>query len=129
MPQYQSQQQAQGTTVTVTVQDTDGTAQAGLNVYAFTLTGTDHNATYSGYAATTDGNGQAVFSLPDGSYSFRADLNGTQFWSDLQASCTVPDCTSAAVTVTKPLTVTALRHSRRKLRATGLPHLNHGAIP
>ncbi len=80
--------------------------QAGLNVYAFTLTGTDASATYSGYAATTDGNGQAVFSLPDGSYRFRADLNGTQFWSDLQTSCTVPDCTSDAVTVTKPLTVT-----------------------
>ncbi|MBI5841738.1 MAG: carboxypeptidase regulatory-like domain-containing protein [Chloroflexi bacterium] len=87
--------------VTVTVLDTDSTAKEGLNVYAFDGT------RYTGYHNTTNADGQAVFTLPFGSYRFRADLNGTQFWSDSQNHCNVNEgCETAGVTVTKPVTVT-----------------------
>ncbi len=86
--------------VSVTVQDTDGAPKSGLKVYAFDGT------TYTGYNKTTDTSGQVAFTLPEGSYRFRADYNGTQFWSDSQNHCSVPGCTSAGVTVTKPVTVT-----------------------
>ena len=84
----------------VSVVDTDGEARSGLNVYAFDGT------TYSGYSKTTDENGQALFTLPRGDYRFRADLNGTQFWSSTANNCSLPGCESTQVVVTKPLTVT-----------------------
>jgi hypothetical protein len=90
------------TAVTVTVLDTAAAPQAGLKVYAF------NGTTYTGYNATTNANGQAAFALPDGSYRFRADLNGTQFWSGAANHCDVPGCESASVTVSKPLTLTVL---------------------
>ena len=86
--------------VTVTVQDTGGNPKAGLNVYAF------NGSVYSGYSKTTDANGQAVFTLPQGDYRFRADLNYTQFWSGTENHCTLPGCVSAGVVVTVPLMVT-----------------------
>ena len=70
--------------VQVTVQDTDGAPKAGLKVYAF------NGTTYSGYSATTDANGQVTLTLPQGSYRFRADLNGTQFWSGTSNHCPLP---------------------------------------
>ncbi len=88
--------------VVVTVLDTDGTPQSGLTVYAFDGT------TYTGYYKTTNVSGQATFTLPQGSYRFRADKNGTQFWSDTQNHCTLPGCTAANVTVTIPVIVTIL---------------------
>jgi uncharacterized protein GlcG (DUF336 family) len=88
--------------VTVSVVDSDGTTKAGLNVYAFDGT------TYSGYSKVTDTNGEATFTLPIGEYRFRADFNGTQFWSDSVNHCTIPDCTNASVIVTQPVTVTVL---------------------
>ncbi len=86
--------------VTITVQDTDGTAKSGLPVYAFTGT------TYTGHKSTTDSNGQVSLTLPQGSYRFRADLNGTQFWSAATNTCTLPGCATASITVTKPLILT-----------------------
>jgi len=86
--------------LTVTVQDTDGMPKTGLKVYAFT------GPTYTGYNGTTDASGQVTLTLPQGSYRFRADLNGTQFWSSDTNNCTLPGCTGAVVTVTNPLTVT-----------------------
>lgn len=85
--------------VSVTVLDTDGSPQAGLKVYAF------NNTVYTGYTATTNANGQVVLTLPLGSYRFRADLNGTQFWSGSANSCEIPDCGSANIVVSKPITV------------------------
>jgi hypothetical protein len=84
----------------VTVEDTDGAPEAGLNVYAF------DGSTYTGYSAKINAQGQAVFTLPGGSYRFRADKNGTQFWSDSANHCPVPGCTTATVTTTIPVTVT-----------------------
>jgi len=43
-----------------------------LPVYAF-----DGDA-YTGYNRTTDANGQAAFTLPQGNYRFRADQGGGQ---------------------------------------------------
>lgn len=80
--------------------DTDGTAQAGLSMYAF------YGETYTNFSAETDENGQVAFTLPQGDYRFRADLNGTQFWSDEVNHCTLPGCETAEVTVSKPVTVT-----------------------
>jgi hypothetical protein len=46
---------------------------------------------------TTNEYGQVVFTLPQGDYHFRADLNGTHFWSGEENHCTVPGCESALV--------------------------------
>jgi RHS repeat-associated protein len=99
--------------VTLTVVDTDGLAQAGLNVYAFNGATSTPEWVYTGFSKVTDPNGQAVFILPAGEYRFRADIpsstgagGGTQFWSSTENACTLPGCTTAAVTVTKPVTVT-----------------------
>ena len=86
--------------VTVTVLDTDGAPVSGLPVYAF------NGTAYTGYSRTTSASGEAVFTLPEGSYRFRADRNGTQFWSGTANHCDIPGCTSAGVTVTIPLVVT-----------------------
>jgi YD repeat-containing protein len=86
--------------VTVTVEDTDGAPKAGLPVYAFS------GGIYTGYNRTTNASGQAVFTLPQGDYRFRADLNGTQFWSGTTDHCAIPDCTEGSVAVTIPVTVT-----------------------
>ena len=86
--------------VTVTVQDTDGAPKAGLPVYAFS------GGVYTGYNKTTNVSGQAVFTLPQGDYRFRADLNGTQFWSGTTDHCAIPGCESTSVVVTLPVTVT-----------------------
>lgn len=88
--------------VTVTVLNTDNASQVGLKVYAY------NGVTYTGYSSTTNVNGQVTFTLPLGSYRFRADLNGTQFWSGMGNSCDIPDCESESITVTKPITITVL---------------------
>lgn len=88
--------------VTVTVLDSDGAPQPGLADYAF------NGAAYTGYSRTTDVNGQASFTLPSGNYRFRADKNGTQFFSGASNHCAIPGCTSASITVATSLTVTVL---------------------
>jgi RHS repeat-associated protein len=90
----------QGSPVSVAVQDTDGSPKSGVPVYAF------DGAAYTGYSATTDASGAATLSLPDGSYRFRADFNGTEFWSSDVNDCTLPGCTADSVVVTVPVTVT-----------------------
>ena len=86
--------------VAVTVQDTDGTPKAGLPVYAFS------GGSYTGYNGTTDAAGQVQLTLPLGDYHFRADLDGTQFWSGMTDHCSLPGCEPATVVVTIPVTVT-----------------------
>ncbi len=49
----------------------------GAKTYLFTASGS-----YQGVNATTDANGQAVFSLPEQAYKFRADYLSAQYWSD-----------------------------------------------
>ncbi|MDX9993330.1 MAG: carboxypeptidase regulatory-like domain-containing protein, partial [Anaerolineales bacterium] len=85
--------------VLVSVTDSSGAPQAGLKVYAF------NGSTYTNFSATTDANGQVSLRLPAGNYRFRADFNGTQFWSGPENHCSVPGCTMASVQVTVPVTV------------------------
>jgi hypothetical protein len=49
-----------------------------IKVYAFDGT------TYRGYSGTSDKDGQVIFTLPQGNYPFRGDLNGIQFWSSTE---------------------------------------------
>jgi RHS repeat-associated protein len=86
--------------ILVSVNNTDGTPKEGLKVYAF------DGEIYTGVSGTTDASGDVSFTLPEGEYRFRADLNGTHFWSDAANHCILPGCETAAVTVTVPVTVT-----------------------
>jgi YD repeat-containing protein len=63
------------------------------------------NGEYSGYSATTDQYGDAVFFLPAGSYRFKIEFNGVAFWSDVSDSCVVPDCRWLEMQVALPLTI------------------------
>ena len=75
--------------VVVAVADTDGSPREGVPVYAF------DGETYTGAHGTTDAAGEAVLELPDGSYRFRADLDGTHFWSGVANHCALPGCAEA----------------------------------
>ena len=78
----------------VTVATSQGTRLTGVLVYAFTAAGS-----YTGKSATTDGNGQAHFmrqALADGTYKFRVDYLGYQFWSEVVI---IPAASSVAVTI------------------------------
>ena len=97
----------------ITVLDTDGAPQEGLPVYVF------DGETYTGFNGQTDAQGQVALTLPFGSYRFRADLNGTQFWSGAENHCTIPECASAAVTVTIPVVVSVI--GLGDVPFTGLP--------
>jgi RHS repeat-associated protein len=79
--------------VTVTVASQTSQPYTGLQVFAF------DGPTYTGYNGTTDTKGQVIFTLPEGSYRFRADYNGVQFWSGNENSCTLPGCATATVTL------------------------------
>jgi len=85
--------------VVLTVSDQTGQLYDGVKIYVYDGT------TYTSYNGQTDGNGQAIFTLPQGSYRFRADYtatgagNDTQFWSGDDKSCTLPGCSMATVSI------------------------------
>jgi hypothetical protein len=54
---------------------------------------------------STNANRHVTFTLPQGSYRFRADFDNVQFWSNTQNDCTLPACESARVEVTNPIYV------------------------
>jgi hypothetical protein len=89
----------------VTILDTDGTPKEGLPVYAFV------GETYTGFNTLTNASGEATFVLPVGSYRFRSDLNGTQFWSGEANHCDIPCCVAASVTVMIPVTISVENHA------------------
>jgi len=85
--------------VKVRVSTDGGRNLAGIRVYAFTETGA-----YTGKYATTGDDGVAAFALSefaDGSYTFRADYLGDQFWSPV---ISVPDTISTTVTIAEEVT-------------------------
>ncbi len=88
------------TLVDVAVTDDAGANLTGVNVYAFDGT------TYTGSSAVTDGSGIATFSLADGDYRFRADFNGTQYFSSASNDCTTPSCTSVSLEIPRAVDVT-----------------------
>ena len=63
--------------VHVKVVDARGGALADVNVHAFT--GAGH---YTAESGKTNQNGLVIFTLPDGSYTFRADYQSQPTWSD-----------------------------------------------
>jgi RHS repeat-associated protein len=79
--------------MTVRVEGVDHSPFEGVKVYAFDGT------TYKGYSGTSGKDGQVAFTLPQGNYRFRGDLNGTQFWSSAENACTLPGCASSAITL------------------------------
>jgi hypothetical protein len=87
--------------VVVTVLDTAGNPDVGIGVWAYT------GSTYANVGATTNAQGQAVLMLPAGSYHFRTSKDYSDFWSEADDHCTVPNsCTSASITTNVPVTVT-----------------------
>ena len=95
-------QSALMTDVEVMVADTDGTAEAGVTVFA------QNSAGAQGGSANTDGSGRAILSVEGGAYKFGAMLGDTTFWSGADGSCDTSTCSSAAITVQKPVTVTVI---------------------
>ena len=85
--------------VTVSVVNTSGVAQANMGVLAQDASGNSVNFLY------TDGTGQVAMSVPVGTIKFSTVVAGLEFDS---ASCTVPGCTSATITVTAPVTVSVV---------------------
>jgi len=78
----------------VNVETSKGIALSGLNVYAFTESGS-----YTGTNATTDTNGTAIFDpedFQDGNYKFRVDYLGYQFWSQ---AITLPGTSTVDVVI------------------------------
>jgi RHS repeat-associated protein len=79
--------------MTVTVQSQTGSSYPDLPVYVFS------GESYTGFHGISDGDGQVAFTLPEGSYRFRADYDGVQFWSDEVDHCTIPGCLEAQVEI------------------------------
>ncbi|MGA8241866.1 MAG: chitobiase/beta-hexosaminidase C-terminal domain-containing protein [Desulfobacterales bacterium] len=75
-----------GGSFTVTVSRGGGVPLSGVKCYVFGGQGT-----YLGFYGSTDASGRVAFDLADGSYRFRIDYLGDQFWS---AAATVPDAPS-----------------------------------
>lgn len=88
------------TTVTVTVLDDLSEPLDGISVFAF------DGAAYTGNSAITDTNGEASFDLANGGYRFRADVNGTQYFSDNQNHCVAPTCTATSMEIPRAVVVT-----------------------
>ena len=89
--------------VAVTVLNGDGNPEAGLTVQAY------NGTTFTGYASTTNAQGQATIWLPAGNYRFVAHKNGVAFWSGAENHCKVSGCTSSGITVFSPVVVVAVR--------------------
>jgi hypothetical protein len=64
--------------------------RAALASRSFSVPQVGHAHTPANLANST---GQAIFTLPQGNYRFRADKNGTQCWSGVTNHCPVPGCT------------------------------------
>jgi serine protease len=90
------------TAVTITVLNLSGQPEAGVAVVAYTGT------TYAGYNGTTDAQGQVSFTMPGGSYRFRATKGNRFFWSGADNHCTVPGCAAVTITVDNTVLVTVL---------------------
>ncbi|MCK5793082.1 MAG: hypothetical protein KAH12_00130, partial [Anaerolineales bacterium] len=54
---------------------------------------------YTGFNGVSDAGGEVVFTLPEGDYRFRADLNDVQFWSGEVDHCALPGCEAAIVEI------------------------------
>jgi YD repeat-containing protein len=88
---------AQDSAINIPMADAEVTVTAGsqvlsyVHVHVFTATGS-----YLGISGETDAFGKTSFRLPEGSYKFRVDYLGSQFWSE---TVTMPAVSSVAVTI------------------------------
>jgi YD repeat-containing protein len=90
-----------GGSFTVTVRKGESDPLIGANCYAFTAAGS-----YLDLSRTTNNNGMVSYSLTDGSYKFRIDYLGSQFWTDI---VTVPATMSITKTIAhQSVTVTVM---------------------
>lgn len=80
-----------GGNFTLTVEKGLGEPMESIKCYLFTETGS-----YLGHTTTTNGQGEALFELADGSYKIRTDYLGNQFWTPV---FTVPDTGALAHTI------------------------------
>jgi hypothetical protein len=86
----------QNVSVAISMTDADlavtggGFPQVGQMVYVYSEDGT-----YLGLSQVTDSGGKVTFRLPAGSYNFRVDHQGSQFWSGLRVVET--DCANTIV--------------------------------
>lgn len=91
----------------VYVINSQGATLANVPVYTFNA-----SKNYANIEGTTDQNGMVTFSLPDGTYTFRADYGGQETWSD---PVTTPDTSSIHVRI--PISQFAVRVYRRNGQA------------
>jgi len=80
-----------GGAFTVTVLKGTDNPLMGTNCYVFSEGGS-----YLGLFGATDSEGDVTFDLADGTYKFRIDYLGYQFWSDV---VTIPDASTVGVTI------------------------------
>ena len=80
-----------GGSFTVTVSRGGGVPLSGVKCYVFVV-----QDTYLGLYGSTDAEGRIAFDLADGSYRFRIDYLGEQFWT---AAATVPDTLSIGLDI------------------------------
>lgn len=85
--------------VTVTIEDDLQNALSGVTVYAF------DGSSYAGVSAVSNSSGEAVLALPDGSYRFRADVAGTQYFSDTVNHCSIPGCSALTMEIPRAVEV------------------------
>ena len=85
--------------VTVNVSSSGGGVESGLTVYAFNAN------TYINKSSVTDASGQATFTLLPGSYRFRIDKNGTQFYTDSVNHCALPGCNAVSYEIPESVIV------------------------
>jgi RHS repeat-associated protein len=81
-------------TIPVSVLNTNGTPQ-GANHIVTAFTG----ETATEYSAASDSHGQAILTLLEGNYRFRALYQGATFWSAATNHCAIPGCSGATVEV------------------------------
>src|SRR5581483_7599091 len=113
--------------VQVTVVDSAGNPQGNLTVFAVDGGGALTNM------GTTNSLGQVTANLAANTYRFRTTYNGTQFFSNATPNCAVPGCTTGAITVNVPTTVTVtddLGNAQAGLAVTAIdgvnPNINMG---
>jgi RHS repeat-associated protein len=81
--------------VIVTVADSDHEPVPDLAVYAYL--GQDE---YGDISGGTDFYGKTTLMLPEGTYRFKTEQYGIEFWSNPTANCNTPnECTNASITV------------------------------
>ena len=91
-----------GGTFVLTVEKETCATMTGIKVYVFSTAGS-----YLGINSQTDEQGKVSFDLSDGSYMFRVDYLGNQFWTEV---CAVPDTMSDAFSIPhQDVTVTVNR--------------------